>query len=263
MMRLLHWVLSPPSALPSFPPDWGTPPPDCLHDAQFSALYSDVGGQFYYDCGPTLLHTGWQSTDAVNTSWDLTTHWDFTIGSLAPDISREHWKWLSAEDADRAWERDSKLMLNDAASEAQSTGKTVFSFLPVGGVGQYNIQRHMSFTSDLKPILPDTWGIMRVHKDQHLSLATWTFEPGTKTMVLTRLRVTEEDFPPLMELLKQAALKLDKDTIETWNLPDDLKSIAGQMGGRTFERSDHLSAAKWYGPEAHDKPRWLFNEKSV
>lgn len=65
----------------------------------------------------------------------------------------------------------------------------------------------------------------------------------------------------LLEVLKEAAKKLQKDTIETWNLPDNLKEMAEKTEGKTFSRVNHLSTAKWYGPESRDQLIWLFNER--
>lgn len=258
MMRLLHWVLAPVSALPSFPAEWGTSPPDGPHDAQFSVLYSDIGSVFYDNCGPSPgVKTGWETLSPVNTTWEVGRK------DARLTLNREEWSWLTEEQACREWEEDSQLMTAEILSIAKSTGKIAYSYLPNGGVGQFNIRRCMSFTPDLKPVLAETWGVKRTTTDGRLIFATWTFEMGTKAIVLTRLRATETEFPSLLEMIKEAARSLDKDTIETWNLPDALKLAGERTGGRTSERSDHLSAVKWYGPEATDQLVWSFNEKYV
>lgn len=260
MMRLLHWVLAPHSSLPPFPSEWVSPPPEDLHDALFSVLYSDVGSEFYENCGPTLDGgAGWKTTSPMTTCWSVAT----LAESLAGGVKQEEWRWLSSQEADRAWEADSMLILADVTSKAKAEGKTTFAFLPTEGVGQYNIQRLMSFTPDLQPVLIEPWGVVRQQHGAPLALATWTFEPGTKTMILTRLRATEVELPLLLELLVQAAQGLGKDTIETWNLPGHLADIAERTGGRTFERTDHLSAVMWYGSKPEEQLIWLFNEKSV
>ncbi|KAI0764876.1 hypothetical protein C8Q74DRAFT_1318431 [Fomes fomentarius] len=92
MMRLLHWVLAPRSALQgppnissstrsstalTFPAEWGTPPDialslESLGNAHFSVLYSDVGREFYRSCGTDAVsRNGWVVTGATETSWIL------------------------------------------------------------------------------------------------------------------------------------------------------------------------------------------------
>ncbi|KAI0341447.1 hypothetical protein BDW22DRAFT_304564 [Trametopsis cervina] len=255
MMRLLHWVLAPHFALPDFPAEWGSPPPNGPHDAQFSVLYSDVGSDFYHNCGPKLGEkSGWTATGAISTSWAVT-------GDDRPQVHDSTWDMLTAEGADYIWEADSQIMAEDVLSLSQTMGQTTFSFLPNAGVGQFTIQRCMQLDADLKPILDDFWGISRVGHPNASVFATWTFEPGTKTMVLTRLRASPAEFPPLLTKIKEIAATFDKDTVEAWNLPCHLKDAAERTGGQTFARHDHLSSVKWYGPEPTNQIKWAFNEK--
>ncbi|KAK0217946.1 hypothetical protein IW262DRAFT_1104795 [Armillaria fumosa] len=95
MMRLLHWVLAPPSSLPSiFPGAWGLPPerPSWLAHGHFSALWSDVG-HFYGSCGPSGIGAdGWVVRDAISTVWDV------GAGDAGVDVGGR-WKWLSGHNA--------------------------------------------------------------------------------------------------------------------------------------------------------------------
>ena len=88
-----------------------------------------------------------------------------------------------------------------------------------------------------------------------------TFEPGTKIVVLTRLRATQHQLPELLAALRYKARQLGFDTIETWDIPNELKEEAEKLGSRSFERSEHLSAVKWYGKETEQEVEWVFNEK--
>ncbi|KAI0088857.1 hypothetical protein BDY19DRAFT_1041718 [Irpex rosettiformis] len=262
MMRLLHWVLAPVDVLPPFPPAWGAPPPDGPHDGQFSVLYSDVGSKFYHNCGPTpSAGSGWETVNPISTSWKVDVDDSFTKRG----VDSNEWTLLTKEDACEIWEKDSWTMKDDIASTASTTGKLALTFLPTGGVGEFSIQRTMKFTPDLKPVLDKFWGVAHSQGDRGLpspdAYATWTYEPGTKTIVLTRLRACSNNFPSLVEKLREISKSLDKDTIEAWNVPEHLREAAESAGGVTVLREEHLSAVKWYGPEEKEQLLWLFNEK--
>jgi hypothetical protein len=262
MMRLLHWVLAPINTLPPFPPEWGSPPPDGPHDAQFSVLYSDIGSEFYANCGPVPQdRTGWKTTSPVSTFWKV----DRDEGSQSTTFNSNEWIQLNKQEAEELWERDSILMARDVISASNRTGKVIFTFLPNGGVGGCSIQRTMTFTPNLEPVLDKTHGLMRrsgsadSDKSDVVSFVTWAHEPATTTMVLTRIRVSSQDFPQVLQELKEVAKAAGKDTIEAWNVPDHLNG----NGGQVVIRDEHLPAVKWYGPEEQEQPLWLFNEKYV
>lgn len=281
MMRLLHWVLAPRSALPAaFPPSWGTPPaiPDDLGlgIGQFSVLYSDVGRDFYRACGPSEEpENGWIESGSVQTVYDLPLSATDKVGSH--DASTGRWTWLTEEDAKLVWEQDAKWMVPDLASAARSLGRTVFTFLPNQGVGAFTIQRTMKFTPDMTPVLPlNTWGVLLLPQDnatlrsalvenegKSTTFATWMLDSMTiaRTLVVTRIRSTEEAFPHLLLKMLEFARKESISRIEIWALPKELRAHAGKLGWRTEERSEHLSAFKWYGEEEGSKVEWVFNEK--
>ncbi len=252
-MRLLHWVLAPPNTLPPFPSEWGLPPPDGPRDGQFSALYSDIGSTFYHDCGPTpIASSGWKTISPISTSWKVD-------GDSDSSVDTSNWTLLTEEDAYAIWEKDSKAMEDDVAAAAKATGNVAFSFLPTGGVAKYTIQSTLS---------PDKfWGVARrTGISESLSpdaYATWTYEHGTQTIVLTRLRASAQEFPALLDKLKEAARTLGKDTIEAWNVPEHLQNVVQKTGGKRVKRDKHLSAVKWYGPEGFEwgELAWVFNEK--
>lgn len=255
MMRLLHWILAPRSSLPAFPAEWGIPPESPLQDARFSVLYSDIGKEFYARAGPAPGQLGWVVTGALSTQWAVPPQ-------AATAVDQSQWKWFSRDECIDLWKQDAELIKSDVVALAKK-GQTVHTFLPDKGVGQFSIQRLMTFDEDLKPVYPpEPWGV-RLRASKGLTFATWTFELGTKTMVLTRLRSTAEDLPALLEALKFKAQEMSFDTVETWDIPQELKDVGDQLGARTFEREEHLSAAKWYGPEPVDQLEWVFNEKYV
>lgn len=278
MMRLLHWVLAPHSALPPFPEAWGAPPkvPAELgvQNAQFSVLYSDVGREFYRACGPTAEPgNGWLTRGAIESSWYAARAPADPSGSTAPHI------WLSEDDAKHVWSLDVPLMNDDLTKAAVSTNHIAFSFLPHKGVGAFVVRRTMLFQEDRSPVLPlDTWGVLLLPNsvvgmdeafadpEKQPTYATWTLDSlneSERIQVVTRLRASKETLPALLKLVVQFARKENIAKIETWGLSKELQAAAREVGWETVDRSEHLSAFKWYGKENEDDLLWMFNEKYV
>lgn len=267
MMRLLHWVLAQPNYLPpSFPDQWGSPPDLVVGrgDARFSVLYSDVGGGFYSECGPDLTPgSGWTVGSVVQTTWDITPE---LLKATANGDSVGQWRWLSAEDVKLVWEVDADLIKKEIASLAPKD-KVSFACLPDQGVASFSIDRTMRFTTDLKPILPlDIWGVQLVVAQSQGSdptFATWTIDTQSlvPTIIVTRLRASEATFPALMSKLIEAAKNAQAQKLDIWNLAPQFQGVAHAMGGRTWERNEHLASFKWYGKESNAEVEWLFNER--
>lgn len=265
MMRLLHWIISPPSTV-QFPSSWGAPPTSPIGNASFSVLYSDVGPTFYSHCGPdNTPGTGWIVRGNRQTRWDL--HADHPV-----PLSSVHGEILSEEQVNQLWEDDAKIIKVEAGKHviSGSKGKIAFAFLPTNGVGWFSIRRNMKIGADHLPTLPTTkWGIQLVPKgelpakDAKIPFANWTFELRGKlrVMLVTRLRVSQAAFPDLLRKVFDVAKEEDIGLLEIWNLPEELESLAQSLGGVTATRDDHLPSFKWYGPESHDDVDWLFNEK--
>lgn len=189
MMRLLHWVLAPRSALqgpPSsssstaltFPAEWGTPPDIALLEsrvgvavanAQFSVLYSDVGREFYRTCGTDAVsRNGWFVTGATETSWILgpstasatpelpAADLELAFAKRDADLTR-----LTESDVLTLYTHDARWIKDDLAAQARAqapelrsgvtvpSGRTLFSFLPDKGVGAFVVRRTMNFTKGL------------------------------------------------------------------------------------------------------------------
>ncbi|EMD31881.1 hypothetical protein CERSUDRAFT_162318 [Gelatoporia subvermispora B] len=281
MMRLLHWVLAPRESLPEFPAAWGAPP-DVSHvnganTAQFSVLYSDIGKDFYRECGPSQKSgQGWHVNGAIQTSLLLSPS-DMKHDVTSTSYSRSSWFRLQEDDVKRIWDYDSKLMQADLVHRAATTNRTVFSFLPTCGVGAFMIQRTMTFKDSTVPVLPtDTWGVVLLPSDTvelrdvlvesnvtSLTYATWTLDVRAPphTLVVTRLRATPETLPALLDQIVKAGRKERVERLEIWALAEDLQAVADQLEWTTEAREEHLSAFKWYGPEPEGNVEWLFNEK--
>ncbi|KAG6854518.1 hypothetical protein C0991_005430 [Blastosporella zonata] len=254
MMRLLHWVLADTSLLPlSFPSEWGTPPPrvPLAGDGWFSALWSDVGEDFYMRCGPTKDQDGWIVRAPFSTTW--------TVGkeSSGLDTHDDEWTLLDEAGVLKLWE-------NDADNIARSVSladnyQAAFTFLASQGVAAFQYRRNMDVLAKYFPPPIQHWGII-ADPD---TFATWTFEVRSppKTLLITRLSCSPLDFDTLLGRIMTIAGKHGLQQVEVYNLPGDLQSAALRLGGSTKEREEHLSAFKWYGPEDQSQVAWLLNER--
>ncbi|OSD08107.1 hypothetical protein PYCCODRAFT_386283 [Trametes coccinea BRFM310] len=290
MMRLVHWVLAPRSALPAeFPAEWGAPPDiDVLRvlgvaNAQFSVLYSDVGHAFYQGCGPTPSgNDGWVVKGALETSrmLDASSADDPGAPSAAapPPPPGLNLQRLAEEDVLALYARDATWIKDDLSHFAGATSRTLFSFLPDGGVGAFVMRRVMDFAPGLRPVRPTVqWGLallpqgardlqdaLRRRPDAGpLPFVTWTLDIRTspRTLVVARLRADERTFPVLLERLLAAAREARVEKVEFWYLRPELRAVAEARGWATKERAEHLSAVRWYGEEKDDELEWVYNEK--
>ncbi|KAI1798122.1 hypothetical protein LXA43DRAFT_9929 [Ganoderma leucocontextum] len=296
MMRLLHWVLAPRSALPpTFPKEWGAPPDEKLiqfagvANAQFSVLYSDIGSEFYRSCGlDATSRNGWYVTGAKETSWTLDPEADPPSPPRSDGApSNYNLKHLKEEEVFALYDYDAHWMRDDFtrpsatdANVSQAPEPPRFTFLPHKGVGAFVISRTVQFTPDLQPFMPTSrWGVAilpqsvssltdalaslgRGSESRGLSFISWTFEGRkAKTVVVTRLRADEHTFPILLEEIKAVAREDNARKIEFWYLHPQLRCIAEAKGWKTVAREDHLSAVKWYGDESEEDLEWLYNEK--
>ncbi len=267
MMCLLHWVLAPRELLPSFPEKWGLPPP--VHpgcgDALFSALYSDIGDQFYRSAGPDEVTDGWIVRDPKGTIWDVAKDLPLLSSVSVPGLDAHG---LDEDACTALWSKDTELMKRYLS--ANSSKSTLFTFLPDAGVGAFLIRRTMFFLPGWTAHkVPSKWGVKISNAGESEgnndlpTFATFTIDillPPT-TLVVTRLRATVETFPVLLASLLQAARESGVEKLEVWNLPKALEDIAHSLNGTTETRKEHLNAFKWYGPESSEEIEWLFNEK--
>lgn len=282
MMRLLHWVLAPRSALPSaFPAEWGTAPDiDVLRalgvaNAQFSVLYSDVGPTFYQSSGLTPgSNDGWVVQGVVTTTKAVHANWHHSKSPHGLNLQR-----LSEDDVLALYPRDASWLKDDVSRLAGDSDRTLFSFLPDRGVGAFVLQRVMSLSqTDRTPVLPSTqWGVAvlpqgaRTLKEalkqvvDPLPFATWTLElnASPRALVVTRLRADALTFPALLDELLAVAREEKVEIVEFWYLPAALRAVAEARGWASTERKEHLSAVKWYGEERTDEIEWVYNEKCV
>lgn len=267
-MRLLHWVLAPRDLLSPFPESWGLPPPifPGCGDAMFSALYSDIGDQFYRNAGPDETTEGWIVRDPKGTVWDVAKDLPPLSSVTAPPGHTVD--WLDEEACKALWNKDTELIKKDLFTK--SSNSTLFTFLPGAGVGAFLIRRTMFFLPGwVTHETPTKWGVRVSHTGEsegtnHLpTFATFTIDvlPLPSTLVVTRIRATVETFPVLVASLLKIASEYGVEKVEIWNLPKLLEDVAHTLKGETETRKEHLNAFKWYGPERSEDLEWLFNEK--
>jgi hypothetical protein len=256
MMHLLHFVLIPRSDLPPFPTaQWGEPPkvPPGYGFGIASALYSDVGANFYTKCGPGIGEEAekkaWITQDAVGTTWNA-----LDSGSGG----EKEVEWIGSDHMEAIWEVDAAIMKAQMESaEHRAATKTSFSFLPNAGVAQFLYERNKNFVPSTWKA--DKWGA-RVHRGK-TAFATWSLDPGRtgpSTLIITRLRAEPETFPLLLDAAKAVARELELEQVEVWSLPSDLKEIGERLGGVMRARDDHLPALAWFGK---GDVQWCWNEK--
>jgi hypothetical protein len=258
MMRLLHWVMAPHSALPPFPTEkWGAPPPSSESGkAKFSALYSDIG-DFYSLCGPgEEAGSGWAVRGAVWTLWDVS----LAEGSESESAKME-WEWLDLPEVNALLQADTEAIKREMIEWTKLTGRRSVAFLPWEGTCLFQIHRIL-----LSPDVPQPkkWCLhLKDSTSDEPTFATWTIDTYSSTthLVITRLRATETTFPHLLRKIKQLAREHGMHKVEVWNLPEELIGAASALGGETGERDEHLSAFMWYGDGPAGDVEWLFNEK--
>ncbi|KAF8523624.1 hypothetical protein JB92DRAFT_2806886 [Gautieria morchelliformis] len=262
MMRLLHHVLSPLDSLPPFPQEWGAPPPrypGIGGDARFSVLYSDIG-DFYRLCGPTPNLFGWHIHGPVSTTWKLKPG-----EANQTDAMDEGYDLLSEQQCNALWETDATYITN-YVSQLPASHHTRFTFLPDNGVAAFQLHRVVA-EAPLNPKHPlEHWGVKAISQEDDLSstYATWTLDMRLSippVLVVTRLRASPKSFPSLLKVLVWVAGQLSADAVEIWNLDTKLVDVAASLGGNTVDRSEHLPAVAWYGPEHPSEIEWVFNEK--
>jgi len=85
--------------------------------------------------------------------------------------------------------------------------------------------------------------------------------PDSNKLIITRLRVRPDHFRELISEVIDFAKRHHVETIEVWNLAENLFDASQDVGGITFSREDHLPCFKWYGEGNPEDVAWLWNEK--
>lgn len=126
MLRLLHYLLAPPSAMPPFPKAWGEPPAVPagveMHDALFSVLYSGVGDQFYAKVTKGESEPGWIREHMTVRQWNF--------GDAEPAAQEEEgWIWLDRKSLLEMEGEAARRIRRDLATTGDGS-KTRLAILP-------------------------------------------------------------------------------------------------------------------------------------
>ncbi|KAJ6498014.1 hypothetical protein C8R47DRAFT_1175681 [Mycena vitilis] len=253
MMSLLHWVLADEALLPpaNFPAAWGTPPlkVDGTRDGQFSALWSDVGSDFYRGCAASPgISEGWVVQGTTTTIWDVDAR--YTSNDILD------WSWLDDSGVSKLWEEDAERMRSDM----EKSESTSFAYLPSNGVASFQHRRLELYLQRLETP-PQTWGVT---SPDHFVYATWMIDPRPPTpctLTVTRIRADPQRFGELVGKILEVARKYNVKRVEMWNLPLELQLLGTEMGAMSHSRSEHLPAFKWYREESEAEVSWAFNER--
>jgi hypothetical protein len=269
MMNLLHWVIAPEEFLPKeFPAEWGSRPQRVLHvtPGVFSALYSDVGSEFYRLCG-TLPNQddGWIVDGPTTTNFDAVKTHELLSSREKEDMLS--WRWLDEVGVCEAWSADASHIEEEMSRSSNHPKPVKFTFLPHKGVAEWQYRRLQYFWEKMDP-KPIHWGFCAKSDPKSspdpATFVSWALDvrpPKSNKLIITRLRVQPEYFRELMSEVINFAKQRSVETVEVWNLSEKLLDAAQHIGGITFSREDHLPSFKWYGGENQQDVAWLWNEK--
>ncbi|CAE6465952.1 unnamed protein product [Rhizoctonia solani] len=246
MLTLLHHALAP-NVCPSPGVKINIPP--SVYPGAFSVLYSDVGA-YYERCGPVPGEIGWKVQNPISTIWQISealpmlssrTHSSFEIQLLSQDdvtalLSSDVPEW-------------------DTLPRAPDT--TYFAFSPSALPNTHLITR-----SSIHPAHKSSsdvfWGA-RIASNGHF--ITWAFDYYTPyTLVITHINADPDTLPALLLAALQVGVSQDCQQAEVWNLSENLLEEAKRLGAATIERSSHLPAVRWYGPQPAKNVVWVRNE---
>ncbi|KAH6899517.1 hypothetical protein BKA70DRAFT_1313711 [Coprinopsis sp. MPI-PUGE-AT-0042] len=256
MMRLLHWIIARPDTRPSkFPEEWGEPPAQVegFMNASVSVLYSDVGTDFYAGCGFLPgTRDGWIVAPRAATIWKV---------SAGSETHHDAWRWLSKEELDVFWEKDSEIIAREMKEHGLKGQDAAFSFTPRHGVAAFQPLRIQQFIEEEGPI-PTFYGVTLKSQEETLAYASWTFQfPSFSKLIITRLRVPGHLFGELISAIMGYCKERGMEEIEVWNLQEDLVSQAASMGATTADMENHLPSVKWYSLSPSECVEWMNNEK--
>ncbi|KAG8717667.1 hypothetical protein FRC08_006987 [Ceratobasidium sp. 394] len=251
MMSLLHFAIAKPEGLPAFPTAWGAPPVRVNNPGVVSVLYSDVG-TYYARCAPGE-GTGWTVVSPTTTEWIVESEGDDP--NIPPQV-----EFLSRDEAIETTRADADLFKQDLESQGPSP-RIHFAFQTTAEWCWFQMHR-----DDEHPLYlsapPKIWGVRIQHQDE-THFIVWAYEPSPKRkLIIINLRASSETFPHLLAAIKLVARTEKHGLIEVWNLHETLLSVAKDLGGRVYERQEHLPAIKWYGEQGdvvwfgNDKLRW-------
>ncbi|CAE6424574.1 unnamed protein product [Rhizoctonia solani] len=252
LMSLLHSVLAP----HRYPNPQKTPTV-IDRPSTVSVLYSSVG-DYYSRCVPSKGESGWSLHKSMITKWPLSS---IRIPSKGHSPSIQ---LLSESDVTATLDSDDSNIPTDLVGlQKKEANKTYFAFAPTAPLNAHSVL--LSKLAPGGPVNP-SWGAKISDSGDFM---TWVFfSRPDLNLVITRLRATVDSFPALLGAAYQVAQDAKCESMEVWNVPEDLREIARETGGETSERGadGNLSAFKWYGEQTQSKVdnadvNWALDER--
>ncbi|KEP50739.1 hypothetical protein V565_074280 [Rhizoctonia solani 123E] len=214
------------------------------HASTVSVLYSAIG-DYYSRCAPSTGESGWTLQKSFITTWQLS-------NVQIPTGTSPHVKLLFEPDIATTLDSDDSNVTTDLIElQKRDPTKTYFAFVPTAPLNAYSTTIGKLLLSRSPSSSNPSWGAKITDKGDFM---TWTYL-GLQNLqlIVTRLRATADSFPWLLESALHAAQNAKCESIHVWNVPEDLRDIALATGGETTERTDDLSAFKWYGQQPNSK----------
>lgn len=151
LLKLLHYVIASPDALPPFPSAWGAPPAEldpslrkAIPYATAAFLWSDVGPTFYEKCTIGEQLPGYVMEEDKNRALV----WKVLPSTGEGAHGKSDWEWLYESDVPDVTKTFSKVVQNDV-SRVSSTSRAVIrtdpanegtlSFLPLRAFSQASL----------------------------------------------------------------------------------------------------------------------------
>ncbi|QRW23915.1 hypothetical protein RhiXN_10239 [Rhizoctonia solani] len=235
-MSLLHSALAPHQY-----PDPLRAPETTEQLSTVSILYSVVG-DYYSRCIPAVGESGWALQKSFATTWPLSRAQVFTGPTLPVELIPEA-DISSTLDSD-----DLNIHTDLLRLQKKDPTKTYFAFVPTAPLNSYSVM-FGKLLMDRRGPSNLSWGARIPGTDNFM---TWVFYGLEQVqLIVTRLRATPDSFPTLLAAAVRTAKDTGCESIEIWNVPEDLKMIVRKTGGKTSERTDDLAGFKWYGEHPH------------
>ncbi|WWD22246.1 hypothetical protein CI109_106737 [Kwoniella shandongensis] len=217
LLKLLHYVIAPPSLLPPFPNHWGTPPDiPGFKDAAFSVLYSGVGDRYYATCrrgDGESSEAGWIRHKVTLRTWKVP-------AIQGEESGQEGWEWLGPDSLGSLEASTEQEMIKGLDSRASD--RYQFAILPSWSLFKVHaVRSEISPASKKYPgrpyglVLPAVNG----HDKDDRPFATWTFPEGEKAD--RSLEVTHVRHPVPFEAIQAAARKAGCVEISIWGETGD------------------------------------------
>ncbi|KAK8850684.1 hypothetical protein IAR55_004604 [Kwoniella newhampshirensis] len=217
LLRMLHYVIAPPTLLPPFPSHWGTAPDiGGFRDAAFSVLYSGVGDKYYATCrrgDGESSQAGWVRHKVTLRTWKVST-------IEGEETGQEGWEWLGADSLGSLEEAIEQEMIQGLGKDASDRYR--FAILPSWSLFKVHALRsEISPASKKYPgrpyglVLPATNG----NDESQRPFATWTFPEGEAAEPTLEVTCARHAVP--FEAIQTAARKAGCRKISMWGSTGD------------------------------------------